>query len=308
MNSKSLKLFICSVALCLGAALASAQVKEISHDFSSFDTIDADYYFHVNVVKVRKGYSVTMTVDDILLDFVQTYVRNHTLYLTLDKKSLPSDIKKLYKGRNTADPLLNATVYVPEDLVAIKLAGNATLSVEDEMECKDFDINISDNAQIKRLELDGATVTVTSSNKSFADLRLYADKIIVKAEGNSTLDIEQDSEAIEVTASANSEVEIDGETLDAVVSSSGSSKVTLKGKTGTLDLTGAGVSSIDAINLQTAECSVKLSGNSKAYETASEKLKIELQGGSTLVYDLEPAIEIVNVKSSTIQKYANTKK
>ena len=308
MNNKYLKLLICSIALCLGAALASAQVKEISHDFSSFDTIDADYYFHVDVVKVKKGYSVSMTVDDILLDYVQAYVKGHTLNLTLDKKSLPMDIRKLYKGRNSADPVLNATVYVPEDIKAINLSGSSLLAVDEEIKAKDFEINVEGNAVIRKLSLDAENVQIKLSGKSSADLTVYADHIALDASGSSAVSLEQDSESVEISASGSANISVEGETLDASISASGSSKSALKGKTQTLSIAGSGVSFVDAINLQASECAVKLSGTSKAYETASEKLQIELSGNSTLIYDLEPAVEIVNIKNSTVQRYADVEK
>ena len=308
MNCNFLKLFVCSIALCVGATLASAQVKEISHDLSSFDTIEVDYDFHVNVVKARKGFSVSMTVDDVLLDYVQCYVKSHTLYLTLDKKSLPSDIKKLYKGRNSTNPILNATVYMSDVLEAVKLAGSSVLTVEEEIECKDFDATISENAQIKKLAVDANNFTLKASGKSAADLVVYADNIKVESDGSSSVGIEQDSEILEIETKGNAELEIDGETLDVKVTSAGSSKTVLKGKTNTLSIQGSAAGFVDAINLQTADCSVKLSGSSKVYENASEALHLDMSGNSTVIFDLDPKIDIISVKSSTIQKYSSVKK
>ena len=100
---------VCAIALSLCALVAPAQTKQISHDFSAFDAIDVDYDFDVRVVNSRKN-SISLNVDNALKDYIQTYVKNHTLYITLDQKSLPSDIKKQFRSRRSSGPVLEATV------------------------------------------------------------------------------------------------------------------------------------------------------------------------------------------------------
>lgn len=292
----------------MSAAMASAQVKEISHDFSSFDSIDIDYDFNVNVVKTNKEYSASVTVDDILVEYVQMYVKSHTLHITLDKKSLPSDIKKLYKGRKSESPTLNATVYMASDLSGVKMSGASTLSVQDDIECKDFEASIDENATINRLHVDASSFTISSDRKAAANLVVYADDIKIKSTGNSTININQDSQKFEVDASGNSSIDAEGESLETVLTTTASSKVTVKGKTDNLLVKGEGLSNVDAINLQTGDCSVELSGNCKVTEAAKNSLHINMKGNSTLIFDGEPVIDIINVKSSSISRYEASKK
>lgn len=308
MKINSLKFFVLAIALSMSAAMASAQVKEISHDFSSFDSIDIDYDFNVNVVKTNKDYSVSVTVDDILVEYVQMYVKSHTLHITLDKKSLPSDIKKLYKGRKSESPTLNATVYMASDLSGVKMSGASTLSVQDDIECKDFEASIDENASINRLHVDASSFSISSDRKAVANLVVYADDIKVKSTGNSTININQDSQKFEVDASGNSSIEAEGESLETVLNTTASSKVTVKGKTDNLLVKGDGLSNVDAINLQAGDCSVELSGNCKVTEAAKNSLHINMKGNSTLIFDGEPVIDIINVKSSSISRYEASKK
>lgn len=308
MKTNLLKVFALTLALGLSSILASAQTKEISHDFSAFDAIDVDYDFNVSVVKSKKDYSVEIVVDDVLADYVQTYVKSHTLYITLDKKSLPSDIKKLYKGRKSADPVLNATVYLPGDLSSVTLAGAAIFFASDEIECKDFELNIKENAKVTKLSVDAAKFTLASANKASADILVYADEIELKADGNSIINIEQDSEKLHVNAGGNSTVNVKGEAIDTEIKSSVSGEVILTGKTNSLNITTSGTSRIDALNFHTPECTVNLSGNSKVTESATENLHVTMAGGSTLTYDGNPVFDIVNVKNSSIIKFENAKK
>lgn len=307
MKNRVLNLIICVIALSLSALVASAQTKQINHDFSAFDALDVNYDFDVRVVDSR-DYSISLNVDDILKEYVQVYVKNHTLFITLDQKSLPSDVKKLYRGRKSSTPLLEATVYTAEPLTSVKLGGASKLTVNSDIECKDFRIDLLENARIEKLTVDAGTVTVNSAGKSYADLVLYADNIKINIAGSSLIELEQDSENLEIVSGGSGEVRAEGETLNATMTTSGSSRVSLTGKTDKLVVTGSGSSSVDALNFKTSDCTVKLSNSSKLYEAATEALHIDLSGNSTLVFDGEPTIDIINVKSSTIQRYSNSRR
>ena len=302
-----LNLIICIVTLCSASVLGAAQGKQSSHDFSAFDALEVDYDFNVRVVDSRK-YSITLNVENVLKDYIQAYVKNHTLYITLDEKALPSDVKKMFRGRRSAPPLLEATVYMPEPLVSVKMSGASTLSVDEELKCKDFVIDLSENAVISKLTVDAGQVTVTSAGKSSADIVVYADDIKLNAAGSSKISLEQDSQNLAIVSGGSAEIDVEGETLEAGLTTSGSSKVYLTGKTNNLTVTGSGSSYIDAINLKTSDCSARLSNSSKLYEAATEALHLDLTGNSTVVFDGEPKIDIINVKSSTIQRYSNAKK
>lgn len=307
MRNNLLKLFVCTIALCFAAFVSTAQTKQSSHDFSAFDALEVDYDFNVRVLKSNK-YSISLNVENSLKDYIQAYVKNHTLYITLDEKSMPSDLKKQFRGRKAAAPVLDATVYLPEPLSSVKMSGASTLSIEDDMECREFVLDLSENAVVSRLVVDAATVNVTMAGKAKADLVVYADNIKVNAAGNSILGLEQDSESLEIVGGASAQIDAEGETLDAVLTVSGSSKTSLKGKTNNLTVTGSGSSSVDAINFKTSDCTVKLSNSSKVTEAATEALHIDLSGNSTLVFDGDPVIDIINVKSSTVQRYSNARR
>lgn len=305
LNRNFLRFVICSVALCVASVMASAQTKEINHDFSSFDAIDIDYEFNVKIEQSRKNYSISLTVDDILADYVQTYVKNHTLFITLDKKSLPSDVKKLYKGRKSAEPVLNAVVSVPENITKVKMSGASTLTVNDEIECKEFEITLKDQARVKKLIVDASDISVSMENKSQADMELYAENVTINTSGSADAGINQNSEHLVLNPSGSSTVLVDGETLVADVTTAGSSKTTLRGKTGILNVVGAGSSNIDAINYHTPEVTAKLSGSCKFTEAATDKLSMDLSGNSHLIFDGEPVINIINIKSSSVSRYEN---
>ena len=303
MKNNLLKFIACIFALSLAATSVHAQTKS-SHDFSSFDALEVDYDFNVRVVDSR-NYSVSMSIENSLKDYVQAYVKNHTLYLSLDEKKLPADLRKRYRGRRSSSPVLEVTVYSPDALNSIKMAGSSTLAVDFDIECRDFVLDLSENARVTKLVADADNISLTMAGKSVADVSLFADNIKLNVAGSSKLTVEQDSQKIDVVAGGSAQIDAEGETLDAQLTTSGSSKVTLTGKTNTLSVNGSSSSSIDAVSFKTSECTARLSNSCKLYEAATEILHIDISGNSTLVFDGNPEIDIINVKSSTVQRYSN---
>ena len=305
MKNNLLKLVVCIFALGLAPALASAQTKT-SHDFSAFDALEVDYDFNIRVVDAR-DYSVSMNLENDLKDYVQAYVKNHTLYLSLDDKKLPSDLRKRYRARRSASPLLDVTIYTPEALSSVKMKGSSSLTVDFDLECRDFVLDLSENARVSKLVVDASNITVTMAGKSSAnEIALYADNIKLNIAGSAGLYAEQDSQKIEIVAGGSAQIDVEGETLDAQITASGSSKTTVVGKTNTLTVNGSGSSNVDALSLKTSECTARLSNSSKLYEAATDALHIDISGNSTLVFDGDPAIDIINVKSSTVQRYSGS--
>lgn len=309
LNFKSLKVFACTIALCVAGLMTSAQnTKEINHDFSSFNAINVDNDFTVSLEKSKKNYSISVTVDAVLKEYVQTYVKNHTLYIELDQKSIPSDVKKLYKGKNSPAPTLKAVVSTPEYVTDVTMSGASVLTVDEEIECNEFTLTLKESAEARHLAIDAGTITVNAESKATAELKLYADNLNINTLGNSKLEIESESEIVNVKNGGNAEVKFDGKAVTANIEAAGSSKTILLGQTGDLNITGTNASNVDAINFRTANATVKLNNMSKVTEAATDKLSVELSGNSTLIFDCEPVVNIVNIKSSTMTRYENSKK
>lgn len=306
--NRILKVLTCCAALCAAGVMASAQVKEIRHDFSAFNAVEVDYDFNVNVVTSDKDYSILLTVDDVLTDYVKTYVKGRTLYISFDKKSLPKDIKNLYKGRKSDKPTLMATVYAPKDITSFKLSAKAVLSVENEIECEDFKLELDELSSVKKISVNADKAVIKSNNTASANMIIYADELEIEADGKSSLDMDASVENLNLKAAGACSILYTGETVNANLDLSGSSKATMKGNALYLGVTGSNSSSLDAINLKTPEASVKLSNSSKVTEAATEKLHIEMSGNSTLVFDNDPAVDIISIKSSTVTRYEPSKK
>ena len=54
--------------------------------------------------------SVKIIADKALMPYIQVYVRSRVLYVDMDEKSIPSDVRKLYKGKNAPVPVTRVLV------------------------------------------------------------------------------------------------------------------------------------------------------------------------------------------------------
>ena len=93
--------FIAAVILmCSFSAHCNAQTKEIVHnDLTEFDSVDISHTFEATIAE--GPYGVKVIVDNTLAPYVEVYVKGKTLYLGYDAKSVPADIKKMYKREQT---------------------------------------------------------------------------------------------------------------------------------------------------------------------------------------------------------------
>ena len=68
--------------------------------------------------------SVKIIADKALMPYIQVYVRSRVLYVDMDEKSIPSDVRKLYKGKNAPVPVTRVLVSAPS-LFKVSGTGNA---------------------------------------------------------------------------------------------------------------------------------------------------------------------------------------
>lgn len=305
--SRLLKLLACISALCISGLWGYAQTSVVEHDFSSFNSISVDNDFAVTFEKSNKDYAVRLRVDSVLKEFVQTYVKNRKLYIELEQKAIPSDVRKLYRNKD-ARPVMEVTVYAPEFINDISMSGASSLTVSEELECNEFTLTLTESASVQKLIVDATNLTINSDNKSSGILTLYADHLILNTAGNSSLDVDTDSELVSVYAAGNSKVNLNGKAVTTELKAQGLSKTVLEGQTVDLIVEGSNSSNVDAINFKTANAKVNLSGLCKVTEAATDTLVVNLSGNSTLVFDYDPVIKLESIKSSTMTRYEDLKK
>ncbi len=320
---KAIGIFVSAFVLSGAAALAqeqqsfTIQLEDKTLPVGDFSTINATGDFEVTLDK--GDYGVRLTVDNALSPYVQVYVRAKTLYIGYDEKSVPKDIKKLYKQKNASAPTFRAVVTLPE-LAGITVADNAVINSAVEFPGEYVTISLADKAQIKSLSVNSVTANITMAKNTQAVLSIKADdkieitnegnsnlklsantgNLVVNGNGNATISIGAETPVANVNGAANSKIALAAKADKIVAGGIANTKIVLSGETTTLEIRTEKNAEIDGDGLLTKEVIANLNGSSKANVNVSETIEATILGGSSLFYTGTPAFKIGRVIKSTL--------
>ena len=315
-----------SKLLCL-AVLASAfafpsraqfvnHLEETTLPVGEFTMVSANGDFEVTLSK--GSYGVRLTTDKNLTPYVQVYVRSNTLYLTYDEKSVPKDIKKLYKGKNASQPVFRAVVSMPQ-LNGIELDDNVILSSAEAFYGSDIVISLTDKAQIRNLTVQGNSITVNMKKNAQAALTLTADKkmevttddkailklaekareITLNAKGNSDNALSGEGEILNLNLSEKTTSNVSHRTKNAVLNVGGSSKLILTGTGEYLEVKGGKNAEVEAVAFPVKTMKAELDGG-KVNVAVEKEMNVTLLGGSSLFFTGSPTLIVNKIVKSTL--------
>ena len=315
-----------SKLLCL-AVLASAfafpsraqfvnHLEESTLPVGEFTMVSASGDFEVTLSK--GSYGVRLTTDKNLTPYVQVYVRSNTLYLTYDEKSVPKDIKKLYKGKNASQPVFRAVVSMPQ-LNGIELDDNVILSSAEAFYGSDIVISLTDKAQVRNLTVQGNSITVNMKKNAQAALTLTADKkmevttddkailklaekareITLNAKGNSDNALSGEGEILTLNLSETTTSNVSHRTKNAVLNVGGSSKLILTGTGEYLEVKGGKNAEVEAVAFPVKTMKAELDGG-KVNVAVEKEMNVTLLGGSSLFFTGSPTLIVNKIVKSTL--------
>ncbi|MEE3375762.1 MAG: DUF2807 domain-containing protein [Candidatus Cryptobacteroides sp.] len=315
-----------SKLLCL-AVLASAfafpsraqfvnHLEESTLPVGEFTMVSANGDFEVTLSK--GSYGVRLTTDKNLTPYVQVYVRSNTLYLTYDEKSVPKDIKKLYKGKNASQPVFRAVVSMPQ-LNGIELDDNVILSSAEAFYGSDIVISLTDKAQVRNLTVQGNSITVNMKKNAQAALTLTADKkmevttddkailklaekareITLNAKGNSDNALSGEGEILNLNLSEKTTSNVSHRTKNAVLNVGGSSKLILTGTGEYLEVKGGKNAEVEAVAFPVKTMKAELDGG-KVNVAVEKEMNVTLLGGSSLFFTGSPTLIVNKIVKSTL--------
>ena len=315
-----------SKLLCL-AVLASAfafpsraqfvnHLEETTLPVGEFTMVSANGDFEVTLSK--GSYGVRLTTDKNLTPYVQVYVRSNTLYLTYDEKSVPKDIKKLYKGKNASQPVFRAVVSMPQ-LNGINLDDNVILSSAEAFYGSDVVITLTDKAQERNLTVQGNSITVDMKKNTQAALTLTADKkmevttddkailklaekareITLNAKGSSDNALSGEGEILNLNLSEKTSSNVSHRTKNAVLNVGGSSKLILTGTGEYLEVKGGKNAEVEAVAFPVKTMKAELDGG-KVNVAVEKEMNVTLLGGSSLFFTGSPTLIVNKIVKSTL--------
>jgi hypothetical protein len=294
-------LFALIYAVALSSATLAAQTRTIEHEYSEFDAVSVSNGFKVTFVG-QDGYNAKLKVSDALESYVQCYVKAKTLYIEIDDKAVPKEVKKDLKGKNSDGQVLEATVYVPS-LNSITLNDDCTFTTKENLTAKDFRLSLSGTSSISNLNVNAESAVISVSKKAkLSSFNVKADKVTVNGDGNASAVLEYSCKSLKVNNAGSAELALNGQTEDASVTTAGSAKLSLSGKSESLNVTGKGGSSkVDAVTMSVDDVVVSLDGADLTV-TPGKNLSLDLGKGASVCYSGDPKIKIVKIQNSTVTR------
>ncbi len=275
-------------------------------------------------VTLREGAcAVNLTADEALLPYILVSVRDSVLCIEYDEKSVPRDVKKVYRGKNAPVPVLSVSVSSPflnsitaMDNAVISGSGSGSSTVFSD----DLEMNLSEKATLKDLKLDTDRAILRMDKHSVADITLKSEsQMEVSLKGNSQLKLQYKSRNLLLHQEGNSTAILDGESSTAtfavsgfaknrctdkgnvlVLEAGGSADISLAGEIGDLTLTCERNAKVDALEMKTGRVKATLNGWTSASVNAQEFLSVHMTGGSTLSFAGVPAIQVDKIMKSSL--------
>ena len=297
---------ITAVALLAAGILsltqATAQTAQKQQTFESFTGINVSGDFQVTLTPGTE-YGVTLTVDEAIMPYVQCFVTSQVLTVSVGK--LPKEVKKLFKGKNKPTYLLAVTA---PQLGNITLKDNVTLLTTNNFTASSFRLDLSGKSQVRHLTVeDAASAEIIMSKNAIADLTLDADQVSAELSGSAQLRLNYNVETLKVQGKNSALISANGEAGQTFIVAENSAKISLNGLSEeSIDVKGGGSANIDCLKLDTKKANIVLTG-ATLVEAATEEISVELSGKSTLVFDADPVVKIVSIKTSSMTRYSAAK-
>ena len=297
-----LTLIAAAVTLFGAATLANAQVKQYSNDLSAFKALVVTGEFEVTVV-TGPVYNVVFSVDEPYREYLICDISNQTLTIGVNEKSVPKEVKNLYKGRNAQVPTFKATVSLPDNLQSIKMTGKSvlynTVETPSLVECT---IEATDNAVIKQCHVTAPKITLKADKRSNVLATFSSDAVALDLSGFSVVNVTNENvTGLNITLANAASVVTSGDVKNLSVSAKGTSKAAINGKAEKASFDVNGSADINASNFSGETVSVKMSSLTTLNVTAEKELILDsLNGGASLTYTGDPKVSIKEVVKSTV--------
>lgn len=258
--------------------------EEKSYGVGEFKEICVSDSFEVTLQEGRCA--VKVNADKALIPYILVYVRSGVLNIELDEKSVPSDVKRIYRGKNAPVAIKRAIVTVP-DLAGITGKDNAVIGSNGKVFSDSLQLTLTDKATARSLKIEAVSATLSMDKSCQADLVMECEnRLDVHQEGRSRLKLQYKGNVLTTRLG-------------------GSAEASLSGQADNFSFTTARFSHLESLDLKATRVKAEMNSGSHAIVNAQELLNVKLSGGSTLYYTGIPAIQIDEILRSTFAPYEN---
>lgn len=279
---------------------ARAVTEQSSRNLSPFSAVDISDAFEVRLVRGAE-FRALITVEKPFTEYIICEVRDGVLYIGLDERNVPGEVKRQFRGKGTPDPVFSAVVYAPELLKSVRLSEKALLyDTEDLFDKAEVSFELVDNACIKSLSLSTLTFRVSMRGKSSADFKVGCREFFAETSAASSLKVEETSEVSSYNLAGSSKVTSKSQTGTLNVRTKANCTMSVSGSGDSADFNMNGTAEVDAFGFEVPDATISMTSVCKLGVSAYRSLKVNLSGGAALYFANEPSVSIESVKSSSI--------
>lgn len=296
------KAFIAIFAVCATMFSGYAQQTVTQNkDLDRFMGIKVTDKFSVRL-KNATSYSVSITSDERIAEYIRPVIKNGMLSFILDEKSYPSELKKALKAKGAAEPVLQIDVCMP--LISKLIVEDKGVVLDsDVLHSDSFTLEVSDHAVINKLFLECGTAELKFSNSSRSNVSATVKtKLAVTTENSANVNLRHNGGNGKYEVENSSVFNLNTDAQELQFETSGSSESFVSGSASMLYVVASNSSSIDAEVLEVKEGDFCMSGSSICNANVSDHIKVDLIGGSTLTFKRKPEIEVQRIIKSTLIK------
>jgi len=288
------------VALCCG--VLSAQVTQYSIDVQPFSVVDISGPFEVSMVRGTQP-RVLLSVTEEFKPYVECSTNGGTLNLSLDERGVPMEVRRLFRGKGTPNPVFTAVIYVPDLVQAVNLDDKVVLKdTEDLFDKARISFSLEGNSCVKSLKLSSLVFKLEMRGKSAADFTVSCRESIVDLANSCSLTMNEVSEDSFYTLAGSSKSNVKCETQRLTLSAKANSSMTLSGTGDGATFELSSTSEVDASRFGVTDADVRMSSVSRLSVNVVNVLRVNLNGGSTLLFAGDPAVSIDNIRSATMSR------
>lgn len=291
------------IALSLSAVISmSAQTKTITRNFNEINGVKADNAFNISLKFSPDVNYVSMRITAELEPYIEIYNIGKILYMELNRKDMPKDLRKKYKGKNLEKAVLDVDVYLTK-LQLLTLSDKTVLSaVGSEFSGEKVEISLSDDAKINNLKLNCENVVLNVKNSSELNVDVVADNISFTSGNSSKSSIKGIANNVEFLADGSSRLSFDGTASIVNSDSQFRSSIVMTGLADSINVKSSGFSKQELLGLKTRVAKTNINNSSDVYLNVEQKLYVQVKGAK-LFFTGRPLFELESVVNGTVQHY-----
>lgn len=293
---KNLIMALVFLTAALGASAQESLTSEYS--YSPFNRIVVNDGYDFSLVN-SDVYSVRLSAEADIFTYAHAFVKDSTLFLELDKDAFPQEVKKRLSGKDSPALLVKAEIGVP-DIDVVEMHDNSVLDNREPFACRNVSLVLDGAAMIAGLDISGRSVCLDLTRNSSASVSVKADTLKVGSSAMASVTVAGCARYSAFKALGNSSMTLNCVSGECRIASESASAVTVSGKAGICAVTGRAGSIVNASDLVSGKAEVSLSTASRCMMGTTDSLTVDLTGGSHLIVDGNPQIQIRRIISSSV--------